>query len=328
MRPATTAQIGSIGMGREYSRGRVAAGAPTVAVLGQGSIGRRHAGLLAAAGCAVTAWDPVVDTGVESAQAALDGADAVVVASPTSEHLAQARLALEAGCHVLVEKPLSTTAAGLDGLVALAAARERVLAVGFNLRFHPGPARVRAAVRAGEVGRPLLAHLTFGSWLPGWRPGTDYRTSYSARAALGGGVLLDVTHELDLAAWILGEVAEVGAWLGRVSDLEIDVEDTALLTCVHREGTVSTIALDYLDRDYRRGCRLVGSEGSVEWRWGPDFDVQDAYRAQTAAFLEAVRDGGIPEGSPLCDGTAGAHAVAICDAARASHADGGRRVAL
>lgn len=325
--------------------------APTVAVLGQGSIGRRHTGLLLDAGCDVIAHDPfaaaVVDgsRAAASSEEALDAAEAVVVATPTSEHLAQALAAVRAGCHALVEKPLSTSPEGVDELLAAAREGGRVLAVGFNLRFHPGPAQVRELVAGGAVGTPLRAEVTFGSWLPGWRPGTDYRTSYSARRELGGGVLLDAIHEIDYAVWALGDVAEASGWLARLSDLEMDVEDTALLTLRHRSGVLTTIGLDYLDRSYRRGCRIVGSEASLDWRWEAEridlltadggcesrpapSAVDHAYRAQTAAFLDAVRSGEITAGSALCDGAAGAHAVAVADAVVRSDAEGGRRVCL
>ena len=333
------------------SRLNIVSGSPrTVAVLGQGSIGRRHARLLLEAGCDVVVYDPLAPPGgvtgvrrANSAIEALDNADAAVVASPSSEHLAQATLALEHGCHVLVEKPLAVAPAGTQALVERAAAAGLVLAVGFNLRFHPGPSQLRAAVASGAIGRPLRGELTFGSWLPGWRPGTDYRTSYSAKRELGGGVLLDAIHELDYAAWILGDVIEASAWLAHVSELELDVEDTALLTLRHAAGALTAITLDYLDRAYRRGCRIVGSEGSVDWRWGSEritlfggngdareqtvpSSVEGSYRAQIAAFMAAVEDGAIEDGAALCDGAAGAHAVAIADAARRSDADGGRRV--
>lgn len=328
------------------------AGGTTVAVLGQGSIGRRHAGLLVAAGADVVAYDPaperpIVDGVrlVASPEEALSAATAAIVATPTVEHLAHARLALEHSCHVLVEKPLSTSAAGLDALVASAAAAGRVLVVGFNLRFHPGPAQVREVVASGAIGRPLLAEVTCGSWLPGWRPGTDYRVAYSARADLGGGVLLDAIHELDYTTWVLGEAVSVGAWIGHVSDLEIDVEDVAMLTLEHGSGTMSTVVLDYLDRSYRRGCRIVGSDGSVDWRWDREqvvvlragrepevraapSDVGPSYRQQLAAFLEACAIGDVPADSALCTAAAAAHGVSVADAARASARATGGRVAV
>jgi len=323
----------------------------TIAVLGQGSIGRRHARLLVAEGCEVVAYDPVPAAEevagvrrVERPEAALEGAVAAVVATPSVHHLEHAALALDHGCHVLVEKPIAASADGVEALIERAAVAGRVLAVGMNLRFHPGPATVRRLVGEGAIGQPLLAHVTFGSWLPGWRPGTDYRDAYSARAELGGGIALDAIHEVDYATWSLGEAVEVSGWLQRVSDLELDVEDVALLTLRHAGATLTTIELDYLDRRYRRGCRIVGAEGSIEWRWADErvqvltadgerafpapSDVAPTYRDQARAFLVAVGRGAVdPASSPLADARAGLHAVRVVDAARASSADG-RRVSL
>jgi predicted dehydrogenase len=323
---------------------------PPIAVLGQGSIGRRHARLLLELGCDVVVHDPAAsDTPVPGAAWAADEAQALaaagaaIVASPTSEHLAQARRAVEAGCHVLVEKPLAVTADGVDELLTAADAAGVAVAVAMNLRFHPGPVGVRAAVVAGEIGEPLVGHVTCGTYLPDWRPQVDYRESYSARSALGGGVLLDVVHEVDYATWILGDAIEVSAWLGRVSHLEIDVEDVALLQLRHAGGALSTVALDYLDRSYRRGCRIVGSEASVEWSWpeerirllGPGGGLEEraapsavdpAYSAQLAAFVAVAAEGRAAlEGSRLVPASEAARTMRLLDAARAA-ARAGRRL--
>lgn len=321
-------------------------------MLGQGSIGRRHARLLVELGCDVIVHDPAASEAVVAGvrwaageDEALAGAGAAIVASPTSEHLAQTRRAIAAGCHVLVEKPLAVSADGVDALLEAADAAGVAVAVAMNLRFHPGPVGVRAAVLAGEIGEVLVGHITCGTYLPDWRPQVDYRQSYSARSELGGGVLLDVVHEVDYAGWIMGDVVEVSAWLGRVSALEIDVEDVALLQLRHAGGAVSTIALDYLDRSYRRGCRIVGSEASVEWSWaeeqirllGPGGSAEErdapsavdpAYRAQLAEFVDvATRGRETLAGSRLVPAHEAARTMRLLDAARTSAASG-RRVTL
>lgn len=326
---------------------------PTVAVLGQGSIGRRHARLLLELGCDVIVHDPAATAAVvagtrwaaDEAQA-LAGAEMAIVASPTSEHLAQARRVVRAGCHVLVEKPLAVTADGVEDLLDAARAADVAVAVAMNLRHHPGPAGVRAAVAGGEIGTPLVGQVTCGTYLPDWRPQVDYRQSYSARRDLGGGVLLDVVHEVDYACWILGPAIEVSAWMGHVSDLEIDVEDVALLHLRHEGAAVSSIALDYLDRSYRRGCRIVGSEASVEWSW-PDerirvlhadgrveeraapSAVDPTYSAQLSAFVALAGGGGraAVARSGLVSGEEASRTMRLLDAARESARDG-RRVTL
>lgn len=307
------------------------------AVLGQGSIGRRHAEILVGLGVPVRIWDPA---GVAQApngavacateEEALHGAVGAVVASPTSEHVGQAIRALETGCHVLVEKPLALTEAEAERVVDAARSAECGLYVAMNLRHHPGPRAVRDAVMAGAIGEPLVAEVSFGSWLPGWRPDTDYRFSYSARAELGGGVLLDVVHEVDYSLWALGPVREVGALLAHVSQLEMDVEDVALMHLSFESGAVASVVLDYLDHSYRRGCRIVGSEGSVVWRWEDECvrvlrkgreveeraapsDVAPSYRRQAEAFVGAVETGG---SDVLVEGSAALHTHAVLDAAR------------
>lgn len=184
------------------------AAGPRVLVLGAGSIGSRHARNLAASGAAVALADPDADRAraVESVESVpydldrLDRFDGVVVASPTSEHLSQATSVVDAAVPALVEKPLAMTA---DEAAALAPAGDRIT-VGFNLRFHEPVRSLVELVRTGAIGQPLSGRLWFGSWLPDWRPATDYRNSYSARADLGGGVLLDAIHELDLCVWLFG----------------------------------------------------------------------------------------------------------------------------
>jgi predicted dehydrogenase len=312
-----------------------------------GSIGTRHAGLLREQGCRVVGFDPASTAtppqGVELASTeedALARVQAVLVASPSSEHLRHARLAIDAGCHVLVEKPLADDdGSAVTALVEDARRAGLVLAVAMNLRFHPGPAAVAEHVRAGRVGQPLLGHFEFGSYLPDWRPQTDYRTSYSARKELGGGVLLDVVHELDLGAWILGAPVVASAWMARVSELEIDVEDVVLARVRHAGGATSSYALDYLDRAYRRGCRIVGTEATAVWDWrnghslllrGDEVlderaatrDFASTYRDEIGAWLDAVRTGAIAEDSPLGRGAEGAELLRLVAAVRRSAADG------
>jgi len=275
-----------------------------VLVLGAGSIGRRHARNLVAAGASVAVADPVTSPDVEGVDAvAWDDADpgayaGVVIASPTIHHLDQAHAASASGTPALVEKPLATSAAGA---AALLPANDRVR-VGFNLRFHRPIAELVQLVHEGRVGRVVSARLWFGHDLTAWRPGTDYRTSYSAQAALGGGVLLDAIHELDLAVWLFGpDLAVDGAVVGRVGDLDLDVEDTVRALLHTPDGAPVEIALDYLSRDYRRGIEVIGTEGTVRLDWarrvleldhgaGPasmvaDDPVDQSYESEAEAFL-------------------------------------------
>jgi predicted dehydrogenase len=282
-------------------------------VIGQGSIGRRHAGNLRDLGYEVVTYDPLDPGGAASEIEALRDASACVIASPSSEHSRHARMAIEMGVPALVEKPLALNAAEAGELEALGGD----VAVAMNLRFHPGVQRLRDELPS--AGRVLRADVWCGSWLPGWRPGTDYRESYSARADLGGGVLLDAIHEIDYLTWLCGPVVAVQATLARVSELEIDVEDTALLTLQMASGALATVALDYYDRTYHRGARIVGSESTLTWDWTDPADAAPTYVDELRAFLEGGPRTTVPEAR---------HALEVVDAARASAAADGVKVRL
>lgn len=295
-----------------------------VAVVGQGSAGRRHAQILLDLGHHVIACDPYAEPLVgtercDSLGAALGKAEITVIASPPSLHSAQAQQAIDLGVPTLVEKPLARTAPGARMLM-FAARRHRVpLAVAMNMRHHPGVIRLRTQL--ASIGRVLRVSAWAGSWLPGWHPGADYRRGYSAQQILGGGVLLDVAvHELDYLTWLLGPVGAVTAVVQRVSELEIDVEDTGMLLLEFATGAVGNVIVDYLDHQYHRGCRIVGSEGTLGETLEPDAST---YRAQMEIFLKAA------EGwdSMLASGADAYHVLQVIDAARLSAAEG-RRVEI
>lgn len=233
-----------------------------------------------------------------------------MIASPSSEHARHARLAIELGVPALVEKPLALTAAEAREIEALGGD----VAVAMNLRFHPGVRGLRE--RLPQVGRVLRADVWCGSYLPGWRPGADYRQTYSARAELGGGVLLDAIHEIDYLTWLCGPAVAVQATLRRVSELEIDVEDTALLTLELASGALATVSLDYYDRVYHRGARIVGAAATLAWDWTDPSDAGATYVDELHAFLNGGERTTVAEAR---------HALEIVDAARASaQADGAR----
>lgn len=191
--------------------------------------------------------------------------DFVVIATPSHLHMDQALEVAKAGYHLFIEKPLSHTGDGLDRLLKEVIDRRLISLVGCNMRFHPGPAKVKDLLEEESIGKILFARIQTGSYLPNWRPSQDYRKSYSAHASMGGGCMLDCIHEIDLARWYLGEVEEVFCVAKHMSSLEINVEDVAILICRHTSGALSEIHLDYVQRTYERGCQIVGEEGSIFW---------------------------------------------------------------
>lgn len=189
----------------------------------------------------------------------------VVIATPTHLHGGQALEVANHGCALFVEKPLAHTPAGIPELSSTVQQRGLVSMVGCNMRFHPGPRKVKELLDNGRLGRVLCARIYAGSYLPAWRPGTDYRANYAARAETGGGCILDCIHEIDLARWYLGDVQEVFCAAGHLSSLEIATEDVAVLVSRHSSGALSEVHLDYVQRTYERGCQIAGENGSIFW---------------------------------------------------------------
>jgi predicted dehydrogenase len=272
-----------------------------VLVVGGGSIGQRHAGNLTALGARVTVGD-IDPARLSSATAAglptvvlgkdvpdiPHGFDGVVIASPTTLHAAQAHVALATGATVFVEKPLAWTVEEGAALVAAGGP----LMVGYNLRHHTPLQRVAELLAEGRIGEPSAYRLWFGQWLPDWRPNTDYRQSYSARADMGGGVLFDAIHELDLAVWFVGVPMRVaGAVMARVGPLEIDVEDTVRALLVAESGVPVSVELDYLSRQYRRGVEITGEAGTLIYDWATGLvEVREPGRTVSERFTNPVAD--------------------------------------
>lgn len=254
---------------------------PHFVVVGLGSIGRRHATNLAAlapdarftfvrqSGSAdeVTArFDARVVRHV--ADAIDDDVDLAVVSTPSACHIDALPPLVARACPILVEKPVVATTADADRLASLLAESPSATRVaGFNLRFLPSLRRVRRLIANGDLGTLVRATFIAGQWLPDWRPGVDYRTVYSADAALGGGVELDLSHEIDAARWLLGELTVAFARGGTLTSLDLRSNDTsvAVLAPPEAPGPLATVALDYVSRRRVRWYEVVGELGRVQW---------------------------------------------------------------
>jgi predicted dehydrogenase len=247
-----------------------------ILVLGCGSIGRRHIGnLLQLAVGEIRAFDPVEAVRAAAGVAVFDqlerawdwAPDIVIVASVTQQHVPLAQTALERNAHLFVEKPLSHSLSGLSELASAAAERRRVTMVGCNMRFHPGPAAVKALIEEKAVGPVIAARVQSGSYLPRWRPAQDYRQSYSASRE-SGGAILDCIHEIDLALWYLGPARLAAAASLPAASLGLETDGLAELLLRHESGALSSVHLNFVQRDYRRGCQIIGTEGTIYWDFG------------------------------------------------------------
>jgi len=190
---------------------------------------------------------------------------AVIVANPTALHLDVAIPAAEAGCHILLEKPVSDSMDRLDILQQAVQKSGSKILVGFQFRFHPTLNKARELIQSNQLGKLLTVHAHWGEYLPQWHPWENYRQGYAARADLGGGVIRTLTHPLDYLRYLVGEIRSLWSFNGHISSLELDVEDIAEIGLKFSNGAIGGVHLNYVQRPPRHILEIVGSNGTLRW---------------------------------------------------------------
>ncbi len=239
---------------------------------------------------------------------------AVLVTNPSPFHMPTAINFARIGSHLFVEKPLSDDDDGLDELQQIVMEKKLVLQVGYVLRFMKPFLAIKDFIDAGRMGRIFSLRAAVGQTLKAWRTGKDHRRSVSALAELGGGVVLELSHELDYALWFLGGASRVQALTATVGDLGVAVEDIAEIQLGFKSGAVGNIHLDMFDHARNRYCRIVGEKGTLVWSleddykvrffdvatqqwsliWDGVFNYEDMFKAQMEHFFACVSAGRIP----------------------------------
>jgi predicted dehydrogenase len=256
--------------------------------------------------------------------------DAAVIASPAPFHQQQALTLAKQGIPLLIEKPVgigSEPPQAWDELLELSA--NVPILVGYVLRHDPCAAHVKEKIERRELGRILEADFYCGSWLPEWRPNTDYRKSVSGQQSLGGGVLLELSHELDLAGWLLGEFELSFASLQQSGLLDVDVEDQAMLFGRSDSCSLITICLNFCTQPSRRRLTMRCERGEIAWDLlSGDISIligdqlaqsfqsgllgDDRYRLQAEHFMSCISG----DGRPCCSLPDGLQVLKIINQAR------------
>lgn len=295
-----------------------------VVIIGLGSIGRRHARLLALRKELQVEW-------CESSPEALARAiqelghparvhtsfiemlqtkpTMVVVATPHSLHADQAIAALDVGIHVLCEKPLSDNLADARAIVAAARRAQGIFAVGFQLHFHPALCRVKAIMNSGEIGSIHHTHCLVGTYV------TLVNSQSRYQSRMEGALFMDYAHQPDIFYWLLGQ-KPMGVYVaaGQGGKLPLQANPNfAALTCDYPNAVISTIHLNYLQVPDRHEYEIIGDRGWIaldmfrgEMRVGRESDSSVVvesfstnrdclYEHEHQAFLDAVAGKRKPE---------------------------------
>jgi len=320
-----------------------------ILVCGAGSIGMRHIQNLVMLGAKVLVWRTRTELAKKledelnlkvflSFDEALEHADAVVIATNTNKHLNLALKAAKMGKAIFMEKPISHTTKGIKELSDLVHKKKLVFEVGCQLRAHPNLIKLHQLTAQAQYGPLYTYRAVVGHRLESWRPGTDYKKSYSADLQQGGGALLDLIHEIDLINWLTGPITSVSAHLSQVSDQEMKSEDLVNMTLINANGAIGQVQLDMLSPEYRRGLELVYRDAIIYWDYvtgiltcnqnslitvvdqvSDQFERNSLFLSHMSYFLDRLIN---PKILPLCPIEDGIAALTIAECARLSDTRG------
>jgi len=251
-------------------------------IVGLGSIGKRHLDNIRIIDpdAEITIWHTRSRRGTGQAGVAREvfcneeaislKPDIAIIANPASAHIPIAQKLSQEGIDLFIEKPLSSTIEGINELLQIQKTTGNLIMVGYNLRFHPALKMLKQCITEGKIGKLVSIRAEVGQYLPDWRPGTDYRLSVSAQKELGGGAVLELSHEIDYTRWLAGEITSVMSMTDHVSDLDIDVEDSAEIIMSFSSGALGSIHLDMTQRTPARFCKVIGTLGTAIWDGASD----------------------------------------------------------
>lgn len=232
-----------------------------------------------------------------------------LVATPSSMHFSALQALLSQSIPCYIEKPVVTKMEHCEQLHRLlnSITPAPITLVGCNLRYLPSLIKLRQLLLDKVIGQVIRVNMQVGQWLPDWRPNQDYRTSYSANTDQGGGVILDLIHEVDMARWLFGDFSQVYAIGGQYSQLDINAEDCAAILLGRTNGPVVSIGMDYISRQRIRRYEIVGDQGTLVWDLGSktlqkttadnieiidagsdSFDMSSTYITAMSVFLNAI----------------------------------------
>lgn len=296
-------------------------------VAGAGSIGERHVRCYLATGRATVGvceadaerCDAVADryelpSRYTNLKAALqDSWDAVLIATPAHTHIPLARMAVEAGTNLIIEKPLSTSFDGIDELRQQIADRQAKCAVSYQLRAHPACRSMKEALASGRFGRPLQVSSVSGQNFPFFRPA--YADTYFARPETGGGAIQDaITHVWNLVEWFVGPITRLCVDAEHRQLPNVTVEDTVHMLARH-DSVMASYAINMYQHPNESRINIVCEHGTVrlemlKHRWsccttlddqwevsGHPLEDRDAWYIENAGICLDVLDG---HREPLC----------------------------
>ena len=246
-----------------------------VAVIGYGSIGKRHVSnllkipkvqIILCTKQDVKDLSPKKVKIVKSISECIrEKPDVGIIANVSSLHVTTAIKLAKADIDLFVEKPLSNSLDGIKELINIVKKKNLITQMGCQLRFHKCIKEIKRVIATKKLGKIISVKVECGSYLPDWHPYEDYRKSYASKNDLGGGVVLTNIHEIDYLYWIFGMPKGVFSVTGKYSNLEISADDLCAGIIEFNENIIAEIHLDYFQKPEYRSCKIIGTKGTVYW---------------------------------------------------------------
>lgn len=231
--------------------------------------------------------------------------DVAFITNPTYLHVQTALECVKRNIDLFIEKPISHSLENINKLENEIRKRKLFTYVAYNMRFHPVLTILKNMISREE--KLIYFRVTCSSYLPDWRPKQDYSKSYSAQGDLGGGVILDLSHEFDYISWLFGEIKNIDGTCGKISDLNMYSEDffEAQITCNH--NIKGNLHLDCFSKNLERKLQIYfndaysegdliknnikivdnkGKERVTNYKCNPD----ETYKKQIDYFFKQYRD--------------------------------------
>jgi predicted dehydrogenase len=196
--------------------------------------------------------------------------DLTVISNPSSLHLFYAKKALDVRSNIFIEKPLTDKNISMKNFIKQIELSKIHVLVGYNLRFLETLIELKRLIDNQILGRIYSVNCEAGQYLPEWRT-LNYEKTVSASNELGGGVVLELSHEIDYLNWIFGEISWVNSHMAKISKLKIDVEDSAsfMMGTKLDNPAIINLNLDFIRRNKTREMTIIGEKSSLRWQAEP-----------------------------------------------------------
>ena len=215
-----------------------------------------------------------------------DEPDALIISTPPDLHIKYAMEAVKNNKHFFMEA--SVVDLGMKELIRECQKKDIVAAPSCTMRFHPSVMKIKEIVDDKNIGDVLLFTHHSGQYLPDWHPWEDYRKFYVARKETGAAREM-VSFELVWLTWILGSIDTISCLKGKLSKLDVDVDDAYQIIMKFESGVFGHMLIDVISRIPDRSCKIFGEEGVILWDWGVGVKV---YTAKDESWKNYPEKGG------------------------------------